>query len=486
MAHVKHDLTLRLIKMLNVILITIPFALAWLEYYAERTWAPFYFKGNWVIIGLFLFLYVMFGKVYDAFLISLSQMFETVYSQSLAALFSDLIMYVICWLLTKHLPNFFPLAVVFFLQILLAIVWFALANRWYFNSFPPKKSAIVYDMRSGLERLIDEYGLTKKFEIKKTVVVQECLDNLAFLDGLDTVFLSGVHSHDRNIILKYCVERGIETYVIPRIGDTVMSGAKQMHMFHLPMLRVERYNPSPLYLVGKRLFDIVISSVALFIFMPVWLIIAIAIKIEDKGKVFYRQCRLTKDGEKFNILKFRSMRMNAEEDGVARLSSGENDERLTKVGRIIRRIRLDELPQLICVLKGEMSIVGPRPERPEIIEQYVKEIPEFNLRLQAKAGLTGYAQIYGKYNTTPYDKLQMDLMYIANPSLVEDIRIMLATIKILFLSESTEGVGEAAVTAMEENKEQFCSGEESTDNAEKEVAAGSIKNNMELREAGLK
>lgn len=451
MAHIKHDLTLRLIKMLNVILITIPFALVWLGYYAERTWAPFYFKGDWVIIGLFLFLYVIFGKVYDAFLISISQIFETVYSQSLAALFSDLIMYVICWLLTKHLPNFVPLVVVFFLQIILAIVWFVIANRWYFNTFHPKKSAIIYDMRSGLECLIDEYGLTKKFEIKKTMVVQKCLDNLEVLDDMEIVFLSGVHSHDRNIILKHCVEKGIGIYVIPRIGDTVMSGAKQVHMFHLPMLRVERYNPSPLYLVGKRLFDIVISGVALFVFMPIWAIIAIAIKIEDGGKVFYRQCRLTKDAKKFNILKFRSMWMNAEKDGIARLSSGENDERLTKVGRIIRRIRLDELPQLICILKGEMSIVGPRPERPEIIEQYVKEIPEFNLRLQAKAGLTGYAQIYGKYNTTPYDKLQMDLIYIANPSLVEDIRIMLVTIKILFMSESTEGVAKGQVNALNEN-----------------------------------
>ena len=154
------------------------------------------------------------------------------------------------------------------------------------------------------------------------------------------------------------------------------------------------------------------------------------------------------DGKQFEILKFRSMRVDAEKDGVARLSTGDKDDRITRVGHIIRACRLDELPQLLNILKGDLSVVGPRPERPEIAAQYCEEMPEFALRLQAKAGLTGYAQVYGKYNTAPYDKLQMDLMYIAHPSLIEDLKIMLATVKILFMAESTEGVAEGATTAM--------------------------------------
>ena len=141
------------------------------------------------------------------------------------------------------------------------------------------------------------------------------------------------------------------------------------------------------------------------------------------------------------------MRVDAEKDGIARLSSGETDPRITKVGKFIRMVRLDEIPQLLNILKGEMSIVGPRPERPSIAEQYEKEIPEFGLRLQAKAGLTGYAQVYGKYNTTPYDKLLMDLMYISKPSLIEDLRICFATVKILFMKDSTEGVEDGKITA---------------------------------------
>lgn len=164
----------------------------------------------------------------------------------------------------------------------------------------------------------------------------------------------------------------------------------------------------------------------------------------------YRQCRLTKDGKKFDVLKFRSMCVDAEKDGVARLSTGAADGRVTKVGRVIRKTRIDELPQLFCVLTGTMTLVGPRPERPEIAAEYEKEIPEFQLRLQAKAGLTGYAQVYGKYNTTPYDKLQMDLMYIAHPSIIEDLRIMFATVKILFVPKSTEGIEEGQTNAMGE------------------------------------
>ena len=268
---------------------------------------------------------------------------------------------------------------------------------------------------------------------------------------MDTVFLSGIHSHERNIILKYCMYQDIQVYVIPRIGDVIMGGAKKVHMFHLPMLRIDRYRPIPEYTIAKRAFDILLSGIAIVIASPFMLVTAIAIK-SDGGPALYKQKRLTKDGKEFNVLKFRSMRVDAEKDGVARLSTGDKDDRITPVGKVIRKIRFDELPQLFNILRGDMSIVGPRPERPEIARQYEEEMPEFRLRLQAKAGLTGYAQVYGKYNTTPYDKLLMDLTYIGTPSLWEDFKICLATVKILFMPESTEGVSEGQTTAMSGEK----------------------------------
>lgn len=441
-------LSLRIIKALNVVLITLPFAFAWMMYYAERTYSPYFAKGNVLIIVLFLFLYVMFAHVYDAFQISYNRISELIYSQVLASVIADAIMYVVIWLLTKFLPAVWPLIIALFVQCIFAAVWSVLAHRWYFAVFSPKRTAVIYDEREGTENLLNEYGLNKKFEVVHVESVEECIESqMQKLKDVEAVFLCGIHSHQRNIILKYCVAHNVTVYVIPRIGDVIMSGAKQMHMLHLPLLKVGRYAPSAEYRWIKRVFDVLVCGLALIILSPVFLITAIIIKATDGGPVFYKQCRLTQNGKKFDVLKFRSMRVDAEKDGVARLSTGDRDDRITPIGKIIRKVRIDELPQLINIIRGDMSIVGPRPERPEIAEQYEKELPEFGLRLQAKAGLTGYAQVYGKYNTTPYDKLQMDLMYISKPSFVEDMKIILATIKILFVPESTDGVAEGQTTA---------------------------------------
>ena len=448
MTRFKHDLILRIIKIMDAVLVTVPFALCWYLYYAKHIASPFYAKGDYLVVALFFVLFIIFGRVYDAFLMSMQRISEIVYAQFLAVSVSDFIMYIVIWLLSKHLPNILPGVAALIGQVVLAAVWAYNAHHAYFKIFPPQATAVIYDTRQGMEKLIGKYGLDTKYKVVLTATADECIANLAMLDGVSTVFMSGIHSHDRNVILKYCVENNIGTFVIPRIGDTIMSGAYPMHMFHLPMLKVGRYHPQPEYLFIKRLLDIVISAVALVVLSPIFLITAIAIKATDHGPVFYKQIRLTKDGKEFGILKFRSMRVDAEKDGVARLSSGDHDDRITPVGKVIRACRIDELPQLLNILRGELSIVGPRPERPEIAAQYCEEMPEFSLRLQAKAGLTGYAQIYGKYNTTPYDKLVMDLMYIAHPSIVEDLKIMFATVKILFMPESTEGVSEGQTTAM--------------------------------------
>ena len=196
----------------------------------------------------------------------------------------------------------------------------------------------------------------------------------------------------------------------------------------------------------KRASDMLFSFLGLILASPLMLIIALCVKMCDKGPVFYRQTRLTQGSREFMIIKFRSMRVDAEEDGVARLSSV-HDERVTQVGRFLRAARLDELPQLINILQGDMSFVGPRPERPEITELYAEEFPEFHLRLLVKAGLTGYAQVWGKYNAPPYDKLQMDLIYIVNQSFFTDLKILFTTVKTLFTKESTQGIQEGQVTA---------------------------------------
>ena len=444
MESVAYRAVVRGVKLLNLGMMTAAAVLCWRCCYA----GPVAGSMTGLLIGVVFFvLYMTYGRIYEGVLLSLVRITELVYSQALALLMSDGLLYVVLCLMERRLVALVPVLGLFVVQLVLSVLWSVCAHKWYFSVFPAKRTAVIHDRGRDVGELIHTYGLSKKFDVRRTVPVEECLrGNFAVLDGMQTVFLCGISSHNRNLILKQCMERGIAVYVLPKIGDIIMSGAKQMHLFHLPFLRVSRYDPAPEYLFFKRLFDILVSACALIVLSPVLLVVAIAIR-RDGGPAFYRQCRLTKDGKRFDVLKFRSMRVDAEKDGVARLAS-EHDDRITPVGHFIRKCRIDELPQLINILKGDMTIVGPRPERPEIAAQYERELPEFSLRLQAKAGLTGYAQVYGKYNTTPYDKLQMDLMYIAHPSFREDLRIIFATIKILFLPESTEGVAEGQENAM--------------------------------------
>lgn len=453
-ASVKHssefakDLSVSIAKLINIVLMVVPFAIAWYAFYADLLWVRFAMRGHWLVIALYLILYMTIGRMYDAFKISYFRIREMVYSQIITLIEVNFIMYIVEWLLIRRLPPFLPVLLVFSIQCIISVLWCFFAKKWYFYAFPANKTVIVWDNRTGISDLIQEYNLKRKFKVVATASVDECLADLSMLDDADVVFLAGIHSHDRNIITKYCIASNVRVFLIPRIGDLIIAGAQRVHMFHLMMLRVERYKPSMEYRLIKRLGDIILSVIGIIVLSPVILVTAVCIKAEDHGPVFYRQCRLTKDGREFNIIKFRSMRVDAEKDGVARLSTGTKDVRVTKVGRIIRKVRIDEIPQLMNIIAGDMSIVGPRAERPEIAEQYCKELPEFDMRLQVKAGLTGYAQVYGKYNTTPYDKLLMDLMYIANAGVFEDIRIIFTTVKALFESNSTEGIEEGHKTAM--------------------------------------
>lgn len=437
-----------LLNGLDVLLVTGAFWLCWQHFYQNRIDHPFYYLGNLIMVFLFGLFYYSISHLYNGYTLPISRIYELVYSQTLAALLSDGILYLITLLVNRHYITFLPFLPTLLLQFFLIVIWTVAAHQWYFHQFPPKKTVVILGQGQNVDALVKQYGMDVHFDVQSVVPVEECLKDLPGTIGqAEVVFCCGLHSHNRNLVTKYCVAHKIGTYVIPRIGDVIMDSARKVHLFHLPMMAVQRYNPSPEYLILKRAYDIALSLVALVLFAPIMAVVAAAIKATDGGDIFYRQARLTKDGKVFQVLKFRSMRMDAEKDGVARLSTGENDPRVTKVGRFIRAVRFDELPQLLNILKGDMAIVGPRPERPEISAQYAKAMPEWNLRLQAKCGLTGYAQVYGQYNTTPYDKLLLDLMYIAKPSLFEDFKIIFATVKILFMKESTAGVAEGQVTA---------------------------------------
>ena len=207
------------------------------------------------------------------------------------------------------------------------------------------------------------------------------------------------------------------------------------------------------YLFIKRVFDIVLSLVLIVVLLPLLLLVMAAIAIDSPGPVIFKQKRIGYQGKEFMIFKFRTLSITAP-DNVATRKLENIDGCSTKLGRLLRRLSIDELPQLFNILKGEMSFIGPRPERPQIIREYIEEMPEFAYRTRVKAGLAGYAQVYGKYNTTPYDKLKLDLFYIENYSVWLDLKLMLLTLKILFTPDSTEGVDEKQVTAMKKQVQE--------------------------------
>lgn len=429
------------VKMVNIVLLMIPFLICWTLYYEPRTTTVGSKQVSVLVMIIFFFICYYFGQRLDCFRVSILQIRNVIFGEVLATMITDIIMYILIWMLSIHLPNLIPGLITWGGQCVIGVIWAYVMHQSYFSTHPPLRTIVIYDERMGMENLIHTYGLEKRFNIKTVYPVESIMDKLEVMEEFDAAFLCGIHSRERNIILKHCINHKIKLFMIPRIADVMMRGSEQIHMLHLPILKTQRYKPSIEYQIIKRTMDIVVSGIATIVLSPLFLITAIAVK-SDGGPAFYKQKRLTKDGKVFEILKFRSMRVDAEKYSGAVLSAGENDPRITKVGRIIRACRLDELPQLLNILKGDMSLVGPRPERPELQKEIEKEVPEFGLRLQAKAGLTGYAQVYGKYNTTFYDKLLMDLMYISKPSILEDFTIMLATVKILTSKESTEGVGE--------------------------------------------
>ena len=449
-------IALRLTKAAHLLVATALFCLCTWVFYGKL------FDNNEKIVytvvgGLgFAILVLVLGRVYEIYSVGSSRVSYLIYSHGLTFLIIDVVAYMLVMLVSFKLVNPIPMMILLCAHLVWSTIWSIFENWLYYRVSPPRKTLIIYDESGELYKLNEIKRFEKKFNVSKRLNASVGYDALACeIDEAEIVFLVGVENELRSALVKECVIKSVQCYIMPRVGDIIMYGADQMHTFSVPFMRVSGASPNLEYLFIKRVIDIAASLAGIVVLSPFMLVTAIIIKLYDGGPVLYKQTRLTKGHKEFKVLKFRSMRVDAEKDGVARLST-EHDDRITPVGKIIRKIRFDELPQLFNILKGDMTIVGPRPERPEIASQYEEEIPSFGLRLQVKAGLTGYAQVYGRYNTEPYDKLKMDLIYINNMSLGEDIRLMFATVKVLFLPESTEGVAEGSITAIhvEEKSEE--------------------------------
>lgn len=401
------------------------------------------------LVGLiFCVTYWFFVKMYNAQKIGHYRLPELVFSQMLAFAIADFCLYgaAFIWFHDISRMRILSFMAAFFIQMVIITVVIFLCNKLYARYSEKVRIVIIY----GNE---DYKFLVKKMEVKNYHYrIQECLEQsvdfsglCAAIDRCDDVYLYDVDWEIRRRLILYCDSIKKDIHISVGIEELLTMGYDISHAFDTPYIRSKKAPVEWYYPFVKRVFDMVCSLAGLIIFSPLLVIVAIAIKVCDGGPVLFKQERLTQDGKRFFIYKFRSMIINAEQNG-ARLAS-QNDDRITPVGKVIRALRVDELPQLLNVLKGEMSVVGPRPERPEIAEEYRKDLPEFSLRLKVKAGLTGYAQVFGKYNTTPEDKLKLDLLYINQRSLLFDLRIIFYTMKIIFMPESTEGIEEGKTTA---------------------------------------
>ena len=415
------------------------------------------FRYNYIVTGGFAILVAFFNRTYNSYLFGYCRIRTLAFAQILSQLFSLTVIFFgvsIGWNQWKA-PWWF--LILFIVYILLDCGFSFFGNWYYFRLNPPRKTLLIYRNNRDRRRFGSITGkpTERLYQIVKEIKFDGTFEEIKpELDGgYEAVFVAGLNSRCRNGILKYCEDMGIRGFFLPHVGDVIMQGAQHIQAFDTPVMMVRRKTLRPEYRAVKRLADFLFSLIGLILLSPVFLVTAIAIKCYDHGPVFYKQTRLTRNNKEFKIIKFRSMRVDAEKDGVARLSTGENDDRITPIGKIVRKCRLDELPQLINILKGEMSIVGPRPERPEIVEEYYKHIPDFRLRLQVKAGLTGYAQVYGKYSSDPYEKLEFDLMYINNMSILTDIELMFATASILFIGESTKGIATGTISALDYEEE---------------------------------
>ncbi len=426
--------------LLEILILTLAYYIVWMKGYDL---AYFAYKGKYVLMGVYAVL------LYALFLNSECTMFgqlhrgDLIMGQIISICLVNAITYLQLCLIANGILPLAPMLALTGADIAIAIVLILLYTSLYHRLYAPHDMLLIYGHRRGVELKIKMDARKDKYNISGLISSDEGYDKIIQeIPKYDAVVINDVPAQLRNDLLKYCYRYRVRTYVSPKLTDIMLRGARNITLFDTPLLLVKGTGLTPAERVTKRAMDILISAIVLLILSPLMLLIAAAIKLEDGGPVFFRQKRLTRHGREFDILKFRSMVVDAEKYAGAVLAT-DNDPRITRVGRIIRPFRLDELPQLINILKGDMSIVGPRPERKVIADEYCKDIPEFAYRLKVRGGLTGYAQIYGKYNTSAYDKLRLDLMYIENYSLLLDIKLMILTIRILFSKESTEGVDKA-------------------------------------------
>ena len=426
------------LKATVILVLSTSFFGVWQTWYRDALFGK---RGNYVVAFVYVAALLVFGSVYDAFKVGIYRMHELSYSLSLAALFTNFFTYLILCLIARRMMN--PLGMILLLvaQVVIIILMMYLMSHVYFSLYKARRVLAIFEHGNQNDIIKKVQIIRERFQLTKGITTDRGLEAIKReVDGYDTVLICDFDPTMKSEVLKYCYAKNKRIYLLPSSADTILNGSYQVQVFDTPVLFLHNGGLSMEQRIIKRIFDILLSLLGIIVLSPIMLITAIAIKLTSKGPIIFKQKRITRDQKEFCIYKFRSMKVS---DTNEVKKTTVDDDRVTVVGKIIRPLRIDETPQLFNILFGDMSIVGPRPEMKELVDDYSAKLPEFNLRHKVKAGLTGYAQIYGKYNTTPQNKLNMDLYYIEHYSLLEDVKLIAMTLKILFLRESTEGFSEA-------------------------------------------
>ncbi len=442
-----------IIKLIIVFAMTLGFISVWYNSYPETIYSR---AGNYVVLASYLLVFSVFAELYGGFKIGIHRLHEIVYSLSLSALIANVLMYMELSLIARQMLSVWPMFWGLCFQVMIIFIGSYCANQIYFCLYPARRILAVFaDDEEGRSIIRKMSRMPQRFSIERGVsVLRASVEEIKeLIDNYEAVLLCEFDKDKKNELLHYCYVKRKRAYLLPSSTEVLIRATDQIQISDTPILMCRSQGIRPEYEMIKRFFDFLVAAIGLIIAAPFMIIIAVAIKINDRGPVFFRQNRVTKDGKIFNVLKFRSMIVDADKDGAKKAET--DDDRITKVGKVIRAIRMDELPQLINILKGDMSLVGPRPERLENVYEYSRLYPDFDLRHRVKGGLTGYAQIYGKYNTRPEDKLKMDLIYIEQYSPFLDFKLLLMTVKILFMKESTEGFDQKANANLKKHEKRI-------------------------------
>ena len=430
------------LQSITVLSIVAVFLNSWTKYYAA---ASFEFKGNYVVVVVYFIMLLVFMSVFGAHKYGTARLHDLIYSTCLAAIGTNFFTYFELCLVARQILSPWGIIIASIIQCFFAFICCYCTNSVYFLVNHVKNILVITGGSETSAKLVRKMQtIENRYRLERGISPEKGIDavKLAVADYDAVLICDDFDKIMQDEIIKHCYSIGKKIYVQPSTTDIILSDSFKAQIFDSPLLVCKTRGLTNEQKAIKRLFDIVVSFVGIIIASPIMAAVAVAIKMNDGGPVIFKQNRVTENGKIFNVYKFRSMIVDADKDGAKKAVN--DDDRITAVGKVIRPLRLDELPQLFNILFGSMSLVGPRPERTENVHEYTTEYPEFNLRHRVKGGLTGYAQVYGKYNTSPIDKLHMDLMYIENYSFWLDLKLIVMTFKILFVKESTEGFDESA------------------------------------------